>query len=137
MKDSWLEIINLDKLVNFTRNVIYYNFDDNNNNMTDEEFVNKVKNMGNKSNEELDKVLPFEETKTIMKEFVKKRKNKKTNQIAYFMKESDYDEVLYQFNQRMISNIVSGLVSKGLLESAYDNEKNDFVFWVKKNEEED
>jgi hypothetical protein len=36
----------------------------------------------------------------------------------------------------MVSNIISGLVQKGLVETAFDEEANDFVFWVKKNEEE-
>ena len=31
----------------------------------------------------------------------------------------------------MVSNIVKGLVSRGLVESAFDSEKNDFVFWVR------
>ena len=136
MKEEWLEIVNIDKLVNFTRRVIYYNFDESNNNIADEDFFEKVKSLPSdkEQQEELDKVLPFDETKRIMQEFIKKRRNKKTKQVCYFMKESDYNNVLYQFNQRMISNIISGLVSKGLLESAYDNEKDDFVFWVKKND---
>jgi hypothetical protein len=33
----------------------------------------------------------------------------------------------------MISNILSKLVSEGLLDSAFDTEKNDFIFWVKEN----
>ena len=31
----------------------------------------------------------------------------------------------------MVSNMISNLVKKGLLESAFDEEKNDFVFWKK------
>jgi hypothetical protein len=31
----------------------------------------------------------------------------------------------------MVSNIVRGLVKKGVLDSAFDNDKNDFIFWVK------
>ena len=34
----------------------------------------------------------------------------------------------------MISNMLNTLVNKGLLETAYDNESNDFIFWVKNNE---
>ena len=34
-------------------------------------------------------------------------------------------------NSRMISNLLNGLVSKGLVESSYDSELNDFVFWIK------
>ena len=48
------------------------------------------------------------------------------------MLESDYDNVLRQLSERMISNIVRNLVKKGLVESAFDEDKNDFVFWIKK-----
>jgi hypothetical protein len=54
----------------------------------------------------------------------------------YKIKEDDYDDFLVQLNRRMVSNIVKDLVSKGLVESAFDNEKNDFVFWVKGDEDE-
>ena len=33
-------------------------------------------------------------------------------------------------NARLVSNILSSLASKGLIESAYDPEINDFVFWT-------
>ena len=29
------------------------------------------------------------------------------------------------------SKILNGLVNKGLVETAYDSESNDFIFWVK------
>jgi hypothetical protein len=35
----------------------------------------------------------------------------------------------------MISNILNSLVNKGILDSAYDSDQNDFIFWVK--EEDD
>ena len=31
----------------------------------------------------------------------------------------------------MTSNILNGLVNKGIVETAYDDETNDFVFWIK------
>jgi hypothetical protein len=30
----------------------------------------------------------------------------------------------------MVSNILNSLVNKGLVETAYDAEANDFIFWV-------
>ena len=33
-------------------------------------------------------------------------------------------------NHRMISNMLQGLVSKGVLESGFDSESNDFIFWI-------
>ena len=35
-------------------------------------------------------------------------------------------------NGRMISNTMRSLVEKDLIEVAFDNDKNDFVFWLKK-----
>ena len=34
----------------------------------------------------------------------------------------------------MVSNILNQLVQKGLVESAFDTESNDFIFWVKDND---
>ena len=45
-----------------------------------------------------------------------------------------FDEILIQLNQRMVSNIVRGLVKKGVVDSAFDSERNDFIFWVKDKE---
>jgi hypothetical protein len=30
----------------------------------------------------------------------------------------------------MVSNILAKLVNDGLIDSAFDSEKNDFIFWV-------
>lgn len=130
-REGWMEIVNLDKLVDFSRRVIYYNFDETNNDLDDDDFMKKIEKIESKDSEEMDKVLPRDEVKAIFSDLVVKRKNKKTKQVAIFIKEKDYDEVLSQLNQRMVSNIVKGLVSRGLVESAFDSEKNDFVFWVR------
>lgn len=131
MKDGWLEIVNLEKLVNFSRRVVFHNFDERNNDLDDQSFIEKINKIEQIDDPEMDTVLPFEESKNIFQELIKKKIGKKTKKIKYFIKESDYDEALSQLNQRMVSNIVKGLVAKGLLESAYDSEKNDFVFWMK------
>ena len=44
-----------------------------------------------------------------------------------YVKDDDYDDFLVQLNQRMVSNIVHGLVKRGVLNTAFDNEKNDFI----------
>jgi len=129
--DGYLEISNVDKLVNFSRRLVYYNFDDESENLSDADFFRQVQNIKEKDVPEMEKYLPFEEAKGIMKSLIIKRRHKKTKIPKLFMKESDYDEVLIQMNKRMISNIIRGLVNKGVVESAFDNEKNDFIFWVK------
>ena len=129
--DGYLEISNVDKLVNFSRRLVYYNFDDESEKLSDSDFFEKVQKIKKEDMPELDKYLPFEEAKNIMKSLLIKRRHKKTKIPKLFMKESDYDEVLIQLNKRMVSNIVLGLVKKGVVDSAFDSEKNDFIFWVK------
>jgi hypothetical protein len=130
-----LEILNLDKLINFSRRLVFFNFDDQNNEDSDADFLAKVNNIQDKDDSEMEMVLPFDECKAIFQELVKQKVSKKTKRIKYLMKESDYDKILAMLNDRMVSNIIKGLVSKGLVESAFDSEKNDFIFWVKTNNE--
>lgn len=128
---GWMEIVNLDKLVDFSRKVIFYNFDEENNDLSDKDFLKKIEKIEDQDSKEMDRLLPHDEVKNILSSLTFKKRNKNTKQVALFIKETDYDEALAQINQRMVSNIVKGLVAKGLVESAYDSEKNDFVFWVK------
>ena len=128
---GWMEIVNLDKLVDFSRKVIFYNFDEENNDLSDKDFLKKIEKIEDQDSKEMDRLLPHDEVKNILSSLTFKKRNKNTKQVALFIKEPDYDEALAQINQRMVSNIVKGLVAKGLVESAYDSEKNDFVFWVK------
>jgi len=131
MGEGWMEIVNIDKLVDFSRRVIFYNFDEDNDDLDDEDFMKKIEKIESKDSAEMNKVLPRDEVKAIFLDLIVKKRNKNTKKVALFIKEEDYEEVLAQLNQRMVSNIVKGLVSKGLVESAFDSEKNDFVFWVR------
>lgn len=128
--DNWMMISNLEDLINFSRNVIYNNLGEYEE--TDsEEFFEKIKTMTQENKDELDRILPYKECEIIIKEFIIRKRNKNTKETALFMKESDYNKVLEELNQRMVSNIISTLVSKDVLDMAFDEEKNDFVFWVK------
>ena len=134
--DGWMEIINLNKLADFSRRIIYHNFDESNDKYSDKEFLEIVTQMklSAENYEELEQLLPITETTNILKSLcILKNRKKRT---VYLIKEDDYDEFLVQLGQRMISNIILGLVKKGLVESAFDDEKNDFVFWVKKQDDE-
>jgi len=133
---DWLEIVNLDKLVDFSRKVIFYNFDETNDGLNDNDFMDKIEKIENKDCEELERLLPKDEVKAIFSDMTFKKKNKNTKKISLFIKQEDYDDLLSQLNQRMVSNIVKGLVSRGVVESAFDSDKNDFVFWIKKDNEQ-
>tara|TARA_A100001201_G_scaffold138008_1_gene128469 strand:+ start:572 stop:994 length:423 start_codon:yes stop_codon:yes gene_type:complete len=128
-KDDWLEISNSTKLINFSRKLVYYNFDDETALMDDETFLDKIDNIQNDYDPEMDVLLPFDECEIIFSSFTFL-----DNKLLYIT-DDDYDTFLMQMNRRMISNIVQGLVKKGVLHTAFDNEKNDFIFWVKTEEE--
>lgn len=83
---------------------------------------------------EIDNILSFDESEIICKELLKKQKNKKTNNIRYIINDSIFSKIIESLNDRMVSNILNGLVNKGLVETAYDESSNDFIFWVKDNE---
>lgn len=130
MKDHWLQVVDLDSLVDFTRKLIYHNFDEKNQHLSGEDFINQITKIDNGDDDDLENILPFNETKLIVKECLVKKRNKRTKEVGFFIKESTYQEILNKFHERMVSNIVRSLVDKGLLEMAFDEEKNDFVFWV-------
>jgi hypothetical protein len=84
--------------------------------------------------DELDKILSFEESLNIATQIVKKQKNKKTNNIRYVVNDSIFLQVIESLNDRMVSNLLNNLVNKGVLETGFDNETNDFLFWIKEND---
>ena len=51
-----LEIVNLEKLVNFTRRLIFYNFDEYQEEMTNEDFLQKVSKIETKDIQEIENV---------------------------------------------------------------------------------
>jgi hypothetical protein len=128
-KDDWLEVSNSEKLINFSRKLVYYNFDDETTYMDDVTFLEKIDNIENDYDSEMDTLLPFDEAEIIFISFTFTEEN------LLYITDDDYDTFLMQLNRRMISNIVQGLVKKGVLHTAFDNEKNDFIFWVKTEEE--
>ena len=59
-------------------------------------------------------------------------KNKKT---MYVISEKKYMAMIESFNERLVSNMLKNLTQIGLLESAYDSELNDFIFWIKEQDQ--
>jgi hypothetical protein len=120
-------IINdIDELVEKSRLIVYNNFgkwDTNESEVSlDSEVINK---------QELDQLLSYKESFSIVKEKVKKQRNKRTKKIRYILDEIIFLDIIDSLNQRMVSNTIKSLVDKGLIESGFDSEANDFVFWVK------
>jgi len=75
--------------------------------------------------QEIDKVLNIKEVINIAQEYIKFNEHDG----IWLITEDRYEELLIELNARMTSNLLASMVSSGILESAYDSEINDFVFW--------
>lgn len=95
-----------------------------------------IDNIEKTDEEELNQVLSHQESLVIIKQLLKKQKNSKTKKIRYILNDTIFADIVHHLNDRMVSNILNSLVQKGLVESAFDNESNDFVFWIKEKENE-
>jgi uncharacterized membrane protein YheB (UPF0754 family) len=75
---------------------------------------------------EIDDSISLVEVKSIVLSNVTKTKNEE-----YKFKEKKLTKILMDINSRILSNSLSSLVKKNLVEVAFDEKQNDFVFWVK------
>lgn len=130
---EWFQVIDVDKFIESTRVLIFNSFGKTNENQPDELSL-VMEDLPKAEIEELNTVLTQEECVIMSKEFLKERRNNKTKQTVFFITNQKYMEMIECFNSRMISNMLNNLVNKGLLETAYDSESNDFVFWIKDND---
>lgn len=78
---------------------------------------------------EMNKTISLEECKLIAMEYLKPKKIRR--KIKYYLTEEDFTNLVEAINARLVSNLITELVDKGELESAWDSEANDFIFWVK------
>jgi hypothetical protein len=130
--NNWYIINDLNDFTNKIRYIVYNNFgnqetETNNKNI----FSEKISSV---EEDELNNILSFKESLLIVKSLIKKQKNKKTLKTRLILNEENFENIVKDLNIRMVSNILNSLVKKGLMESGFDNEVNDFVFWVKEDE---
>ena len=134
MSDSeWFIVPDLSEFTDKARSIVYNNFGVWNN-KTDMDIL--IDDVAQNEKAEFDKVLSHQESLVIVEENLKRERNKITKKIRYILNDDIFAEIVYKLNDRMVSNIISGLVQKGLVETAFDEEANDFVFWVKNDQEE-
>lgn len=133
--EDWLEISDIEKFTEYVRNVVYINFKsehiEEDEDSYEIDFNDAIQPLTDEENLELDSILTQKECINIIKETSKKIRHKKTKEIKYLINDNILYKIVQNINQRMVSNLISNLVKKGLLESAFDEEKNDFVFWKK------
>jgi hypothetical protein len=134
MSETWYIVPDLDNFTDKARAIVYNNFGAWQNKDELDILIDDVKEQ---DQEEFDNMLSHQESLLIVKELIKKQKNKKTQEIRYTINDNIFADIVYRLNDRMVSNIVNSLVQKGLVESAFDSEANDFIFWIKDNYEEE
>lgn len=132
--NDWFIVRDIDELTNSARAIVFNNFGKNSNSKT-EETTNSVDDLllevDPKDQKELDETLSYNESLIIVKQHIKKQIHKKTDKIRYIMNDKMFLSIIESLNERMVSNLLSSLVNKGLVETAYDDEDDDFIFWVK------
>ena len=131
MKD-WFVIKNLEEFTDKTRAMVYNNFGKWDVASSESDLIDSV---STDEQGDLDSILPHKESLNIIMGIAKRQTNKKTKKIRYIINDKLFMDIMQDLNSRMISNVLSSLVKKGLVESSYDTELNDFVFWAKTNDE--
>lgn len=131
--DEWFIIPDLEQFTDKARAIVYNNFG-----LWDEksDIDVLIDDVAENEKEDFDKILSHQESLIIVKQIVRKQTNKKNNKIRYILNDKLFADIVYGLNARMVSNIINGLVKKGLVETAFDSDSNDFVFWVKNNEQD-
>jgi hypothetical protein len=95
-----------------------------------DEFTRLITEITPEEIEELNKILSQQEALLIVKNIAKEQKHKYKKTSRYIIDEKIFSDIIEAMNARLVSNILTNLASKGLIESAYDPEINDFVFWT-------
>lgn len=134
MSEKWYIIPDLEQFTDKARAIVYNNFGVWQDKDALDVLIDDIKEQ---DQEEFNKVLSHKESLVIIKELIKKQKNRKTKEIRYAISDSIFADIVYKLNDRMVSNVVNSLVQRGLIESAFDSETNDFIFWVKDYNEEE
>lgn len=137
MKNNERFIIDdLDQFIESTRVLVFDAFGKTNDYTLDDLSILLSDLKDNEINE-LNQMLTQEECVVMSKQFIKTKIDKRTQKTKSTIDTNTYMKMIECFNSRMISNMLNNLVNRGLLETAYDNKTNDFIFWVKEQESDD
>lgn len=126
-------IDNLDEFTDSARRLVYNGFGKGAVEDPDE-FTELVTKISPEEEQELNKILTHDEALIIVKSMAKEQKHKYEDKSRYLIDEKIFSQIIEAMNARLVSNILTSLANKGMIESAYDSDINDFVFWVKDNE---
>lgn len=132
--EAWFVISDIEEFTDKVRIIVYNNFGTWDNDKTPIDMI--IDSIADSDRSELDKLLSHQEALNIISVLVKKQKHKITKEIRYLLSDAIFIEIVSNLNDRMISNVINSLTNKGILESAFDSKKNDFVFWIKDDSED-
>lgn len=131
MNDEFI-VKDIEYFVNYSRVLLFNLFGKDNNSKIDN--INKdITDLSEDEKKELDTILSYDESLVIIKSIAKEQKHKITKKSRYIITDELFLQIIEALNDRMTSNLLNGLVNRGLVETAYDDEAEDFVFWVKEN----
>jgi hypothetical protein len=128
-------IDDIETLTNGVRAIVFNNFG----NWDNDEKMDNIESsvdIDPEDKEDIDRVLPYQESLQIVLSHLLKQRNKTTKEIRYIMSEKDYLNMCEEVNSRMLSNLLLEMTNKGIIESAFDSEENDFIFWLPDNKKE-
>lgn len=128
MKNNRYIIQDFDAFIQATRVLVFNTFAEN----KDKALSIEISELHEQELSELNDILSQSECIAISKDYIRHQTNKTTKEKRVIISENDYLAMVEAFNSRMISNMLTRLVSKGIVDTAYDAEKNDFIFWLKK-----
>jgi hypothetical protein len=132
--DQWFFINDFDDFVDHSRSLVFKFFGEANK-IADDSMTSSISKMSKKEVSEMNETLTHDESAIIIKNHARKQINKKTKEVRYCLTDKLLQSIIEDMNNRMISNILNSLVNKGVLDSAYDSDQNDFIFWVKDDDE--
>ena len=134
---TWFLIKNFEGFVNHARGLVFKVFGESvGQQEIDEDMSTIYESLSKLDLEEMNQTLPLEQCLLISKQHIKIKTNRKTKETEYYINDNILFRLLESFNTRMVSNILSKLTNDGLLESAFDEVKNDFIFWIKDDKKE-
>ena len=114
---EWYYVEDMEKFLDHIRKISYEKFTEVNQMIKDD--------LDSKFNEELDEILSRQESDNIVIPLLKKHKD------SYKISNETVIKIIEKLNSRMISNSLNKLVKLGIVDSAFDSDLNDFVFWIK------
>jgi len=128
--EQWFFINDFDDFVDHARSLVFKFFGVANE-MADDPLSSSLAMLTKEELSEMDETLTHDESAIIIRNHAKKQINRKTKETRYCLTDEILQSIIEDLNSRMVSNILNTLVNKGVLDSAFDTDQNDFIFWVK------